>query len=258
MVRPISHKLIDDMRRYPLLTKPQQEEAIAGLLAGDKQAREQLICANTRLAVKLAKEYERSGLPFEDLVGAAMVGLIKGVDKFKPTGGSKLTYFLGIFIRGEILRVITANKCLVKIGTTTAQQKCMFKLASGAEHNIVAAELGVAEAYVNEIAGRISGEVSLDNHWGGSNEERIVDSLASDAPTALELVAKKEEATLVNAAVNSLDEVRQAIITRHVMNEEPLRLVAKDLGIKLKCAQEMLAMALATLRATLTEEVSQC
>ena len=83
---------------------PEQEKALLDrMAAGDAAAREELITHNLRLVVYLAKKYENSGVPAEDLVSIGTIGLIKAVNTFTPARSIKLATYASRCIGNEIL-----------------------------------------------------------------------------------------------------------------------------------------------------------
>ena len=83
---------------------PEQEKALLDRMAGgDAAAREELITHNLRLVVYLAKKYENSGVPAEDLVSIGTIGLIKAVNTFTPARSIKLATYASRCIGNEIL-----------------------------------------------------------------------------------------------------------------------------------------------------------
>ena len=73
------------------------------MAAGDRAARDELICHNLRLVVYLSKKYESSGVPPEDLVSIGTIGLIKAVNTFTPERNIKLATYASRCIGNEIL-----------------------------------------------------------------------------------------------------------------------------------------------------------
>lgn len=84
--------------------EPEQEKTMLDrMAAGDAAAREELITHNLRLVVYLAKKYENSGVPAEDLVSIGTIGLIKAVNTFTPARSIKLATYASRCIGNEIL-----------------------------------------------------------------------------------------------------------------------------------------------------------
>ena len=88
----------------PAPLTPEAEKALlARMTAGDRAARDELICHNLRLVVYLSKKYESSGVPPEDLVSIGTIGLIKAVNTFTPERNIKLATYASRCIGNEIL-----------------------------------------------------------------------------------------------------------------------------------------------------------
>ena len=87
----------------PPLTPEQEKALLDRMAAGDAAAREELITYNLRLVVYLAKKYENSGVPAEDLVSIGTIGLIKAVNTFTPARSIKLATYASRCIGNEIL-----------------------------------------------------------------------------------------------------------------------------------------------------------
>ena len=87
----------------PPLT-PEQEKALLERMAeGDPKARELLIVHNLRLVVYLARKYENSGVPTEDMISIGTIGLIKAVNTYSPQRSIKLATYASRCIGNEIL-----------------------------------------------------------------------------------------------------------------------------------------------------------
>ena len=96
----------------PPLTPEQEKALLDRMAAGDAAAREELITHNLRLVVYLAKKYENSGVPAEDLVSIGTIGLIKAVNTFTPARSIKLATYASRCIGNEILMYLrkTSNR----------------------------------------------------------------------------------------------------------------------------------------------------
>ena len=87
----------------PPLTPEEEKQLLARMMAGDATARDELITHNLRLVVYLAKKYESSGVPQEDMISIGTIGLIKAVNTFTPERNIKLATYASRCIGNEIL-----------------------------------------------------------------------------------------------------------------------------------------------------------
>lgn len=96
----------------PPLTPEQEKALLTRMIAGDAAARDDLITHNLRLVVYLAKKYENSGVPQEDMISIGTIGLIKAVNTFTPARNIKLATYASRCIGNEILMYLrkTSNR----------------------------------------------------------------------------------------------------------------------------------------------------
>ena len=87
----------------PPLEKDEEDRAIAGLEAGDEEARKRLIEHNLRLVVYISKRFENTGINIEDLISIGTIGLIKAVNTFNGSKNIKLATYASRCIENEIL-----------------------------------------------------------------------------------------------------------------------------------------------------------
>lgn len=94
----------------PPLSKEEELDYVLKVRNGDIEARNKLIEHNLRLVVFLAKKYESTGYDLEDLVSIGSIGLIKGIETYKPDKNIKLATYSSRCIANEILMYIRKNK----------------------------------------------------------------------------------------------------------------------------------------------------
>lgn len=87
----------------PPLTPEEEKALLARMADGDPAARDELITHNLRLVVYLAKKYEGSGVPSEDMVSIGTIGLIKAVGTYRTDKNIKLATYASRCIENEIL-----------------------------------------------------------------------------------------------------------------------------------------------------------
>jgi RNA polymerase primary sigma factor len=93
----------------------QEKAQLKRLIEQGQRARDRLIQANTRLVVSVAKRYRGLGLPFQDLIQAGNVGLIRAVDRFDPRRGYKLGTYATWWIRQAVTRALSQHGRTIRI-----------------------------------------------------------------------------------------------------------------------------------------------
>ena len=94
------------------LTPEEERIAIDRLANGDEEARNLLIERNLRLVVHVCKKYANTNIDQDDLLSIGTIGLIKGVNSFKPEKGSKLSTYVSKCVDNEILMMLRSTKKL--------------------------------------------------------------------------------------------------------------------------------------------------
>jgi RNA polymerase primary sigma factor len=104
-----------EIGRVKLLTPQEEIELAARIKNGDKKAREQMIKANLRLVVKIARDYEGIGLPLLDLISEGNIGLMKAVERFDPSKGAKLSTYGSWWIKEAIKRALANQTKTIRL-----------------------------------------------------------------------------------------------------------------------------------------------
>ena len=92
----------------------------------DSNAAHKLVTSHLRLAAKIAVGYRGYGLPINEVVSEANIGLMQAVKRFDPDKGFRLATYAMWWIRASIQEYILKSWSLVKMGTTSAQKKTFF------------------------------------------------------------------------------------------------------------------------------------
>ena len=106
---------LKEIGRVPLLTADREKELAERMLAGDEDAKVELVEANLRLVVSIAKRYVGRGMFFLDLIQEGNMGLMKAVDKFDYTKGYKFSTYATWWIRQAITRAIADQARTIRI-----------------------------------------------------------------------------------------------------------------------------------------------
>ena len=159
---------IQAVSQIPILTSEQEKEIANRLFyESDLDAARALVMSHLRFVVHIARSYSGYGLPQADLIQEGNVGLMKAVKRFNPEMGVRMVSFAVHWIKAEMHEYILRNWRIVKVATTKAQRKMFFNLRSAkkklawftaAEVKSVANDLGVSEAVVRQMEGRLAAQ----------------------------------------------------------------------------------------------------
>lgn len=257
----------NSIKRFALLTKKDERALAERVVKGDKEARRRMIEANLRLVVNIAKHYLNRGLSFPDLIEEGNIGLIKSVERFKPTRGCKFSTYATYWIRQTIDRAIAnqANTVRLPIHITTDLSKlsrASRELNSTLNREPSVTELseksGLSGRYVKKLAGINRKSYSLDTAVSGDGEQTMLDRLEDEsAVSPMEAVGEAVRTALINEWINRLDENERRIIKLRfgLDGEEPMTLegVGRTFGITRERVRQIEAKALNKLRKMVEE-----
>ncbi|MGN0542461.1 MAG: RNA polymerase sporulation sigma factor SigE [Acutalibacteraceae bacterium] len=157
----------------PPLSGEKELDYLKKLEQGDKDAREELIVHNLRLVVYIAKKFENTGIPIEDLISIGTLGLIKAVNTFRISKNIKLATYASRCIENEILMYLRKT---------------------------------------NSIKAEVSYYEPLNVDWDG-NELLLSDVLGSEPDEIYRDIEADDERSRLYRAVNSLGERERKIMT---------------------------------------------
>ena len=106
---------LKDIGRVPLLTAADEVRLAKRIELGDQAAKQQMVEANLRLVVSIAKGYRGRGLPFLDLIQEGTLGLVRAVEKFDWRRGFKFSTYATWWIRQAVTRALADKGRTIRI-----------------------------------------------------------------------------------------------------------------------------------------------
>jgi RNA polymerase primary sigma factor len=106
---------LGELIQVPLLSPGEEQRLAERIAQGDEQAKGQMIEANLRLVVSIAKRHTGYGLDLEELVQEGNIGLIKAVERFEIARGHKFSTYATYWIRQAMTRALADKRRLVRL-----------------------------------------------------------------------------------------------------------------------------------------------
>jgi RNA polymerase primary sigma factor len=186
------------------------------------EARDQLVRANLRLVVAIARKYLNRGLGFLDVVQEGNLGLMRAVEKFDHRLGFKFSTYAVWWIRQAISRAVVekgrtirlpvhVNEVLARVHK--ASGRLTSRLARPPEPEELAAELGMDVGRLTELSKVSTPTLSLETPVGGDEDSRVMDFIPdTSGSTAPETIAERERAEEASRALSRLTAREERIL----------------------------------------------
>jgi RNA polymerase sigma factor for flagellar operon FliA len=203
-----------------------------------------------------------SGVERDDLVGAGVVGLVKAVDQFDPQRGIKFETYAITLIRGAILEMLRGDDWVPRLVRDQQKQlkqaymRLEARLGRPATEDEVADELGITAEKLDKLLTNIgrSSLLSLDDLRIGSDQQRLVDVLPTDAPSPLDSVSVRERQRALAAAVDRLPERERTVVALYYHEGLTFKEIGGALTVSESRAYQLHAQAVTRLRGYLETE----
>ncbi|QUH22086.1 sigma-70 family RNA polymerase sigma factor [Alkaliphilus sp. B6464] len=182
-------RFLREMGQIPMVNMEEEIALAKRIKKGDEEAKKELISANLRLVVSIAKRYMNRGLPFIDLIQEGCLGLIKAVEKFDYTKGYKFSTYATWWIRQAITRSIADQSKTIRIPMhiielTSNYLKVHKRLTNelGREPSIeeIAMEMKMPEEKIANIVMMTKDTLSLETPLSDDNSFTLGDIVKDD------------------------------------------------------------------------------
>ena len=249
---------LNEIKKFPMLSSEEEFMlAKAWVDHDDRKSAHRLVTSHLRLAAKIALGYRGYGLPINEVVSEANVGLMQAVKRFDPDKGFRLATYAMWWIKASIQEYILRSWSLVKMGTTSAQKKLFFNLRKaktrigvmedGEIHpdNVksIAENLNVSQDEVISMNRRMGGGDASLNVLVNTNNEGTLEWQDwiedEDSDHAAKFADKQEldsRRVLLKSALSSLNQRECEILTKRKLIDDPLTL--EDLSNEYNVSRE--------------------
>ncbi len=264
---------LKEVRRSTLLNFKQEQELGKRVMAGDDEARTQMIESNLRLVISIGKRYMNRGFPFADIVEEGNLGLIKAVEKFNYKRGFRFSTYASWWIRQFIERAIINQAKLVRLPVHVVERLNRYlgdveRLVHerGREPTVdeIVARTKLSKEDVEDLKQLIRTTCSLDSPISDRSDtylkDVIEDPMAISPADSAEGVQRREELMTWVSALP--DKEKFVVIARFGLDggeSKTLEEIGRELGLTRERVRQIEMAALGRIRAalerrTLTQE----
>lgn len=256
------HIYLREIGQVPLLTPSEEIVLAARIKRGDQNARDQMIRANLRLVVKIAHDYDGLGLPLLDMINEGNIGLIKGVERFDPAKGGKLSTYASWWIKQSIKRGIANQGKTIRLPLHLVDKIGRMKrialhlqevLGREPTDGEIAEQLGISRERVTALRNSCVRPTSLDapitEGESGTFGDLVQDDQAEDPYERLE---EKTQGVMVDELVDHLPDRERAIVRERFglagRHPRTLEEIGQELGVTRERIRQIQNLALKRLR----------
>jgi RNA polymerase primary sigma factor len=177
---------LEQINKIPLLNREEENRLAKAAKAGNEEAKDNLIKANLRFVVTIAKKYQTSGISLLDLINEGNMGLIKAAEKFDPDRGYHFISYAIWWIRQAIILAISQKTSLIRLPVNrTVDIQKIEKVHRKLENQLgreptaaeISAELDMDDDEVDYLRSISQEYVSLDSSLGDSEEMSVLSTM---------------------------------------------------------------------------------
>jgi RNA polymerase primary sigma factor len=225
---------LKEIGKVDLLTAAEEVELAKRIERGDDRAKQEMVEANLRLVVSIAKRYRHQWLPFLDLIQEGTIGLVRAAEKFDHRKGFKFSTYATWWIRQAVVRGLADKGGTIRMPIHVVEK---LNKILGAERNLraergreptsedIADKLEMTVDEVEQIRRTSQTPLSLENPVGDDEESEFGHFIEDEnAPLPDEAADKSFRDEALTQCLESLsNRERRVLEMRFGLNGEPPR-----------------------------------
>ncbi len=251
--------------QYALITPQQEIKLAAKIKRGDQKAKAEMIRANLRLVVKIARDYANLGLPLLDLISEGNIGLMKAVERFDPKKGGKLSTYASWWIKQSIKRALANQGKTIRLPVHLVDKIAKVRRVAGQmteelgrepTDDELAEEIGMLASKITALKSAAIRPTSLDQPIGDEDSTEygeIVGDEAAEDP--FETLRDKDLREEVGELLDVLDDRERKILNQRFgldgQKPKTLEEVGEKFGVTRERIRQLQNIALSKLRKAL-------
>ena len=242
------HQYLSEIRGIPRLTPEQERDLAKRCAEGDESAIRQLVNANLRLVVYIAKEYAGRGVALMDLIQEGSIGLLAAARKFDYTKEYRFSTYATKWIRQGVTRCLMNNSGMIRVPLHTAEKIRKVAAARNAlrqqygeepTSQKIAQQTGFSEEKVEELQGLSPDVCSLDVLTGDSDKNTLGSMVEDlDALQPQEALVRQELENMLQTMFSALTPRQRQILSLHFGLEDGAQHSLEDIGKQLGISKE--------------------
>ena len=262
--RDVYFQYLNDISKYPLLTKEQEKVLLRKVKEGSREAMDMLVKSNLRFVVNIANLYKGQGIDVNELINEGNMGLIEAARRFDHSQKIKFISYAVWWVRQNITRAIAERGRLVRISAEKELVLRRFAKKGGKMHQVVGGGLmldpksleGVSKYKADDIEKILmmgNKSTSLDAPVGEDGEMTLGDTIAATEFRTDDLAEQHNRTQIFNRAMNnSLSDQEKEIIKLYfgfkMDSDLNLKEIAPMVGLSKERTRQLKDSALEKLR----------
>ncbi|MBD2520848.1 RpoD/SigA family RNA polymerase sigma factor [Nostoc sp. FACHB-973] len=252
VIEQSKNELTQQLDREPTMTElanavEKTEAQVRAALHLGQKAKQKMVTANLRLVVSVAKKYQNRNLEFLDLIQEGAIGLQRGIEKFDPNRGYRLSTYAYWWISQAITRAIAEQSRTIRLPVhlteilnkiKKVQRESFQKLGRHATAEEIAASLDISPDKLREYLSASRTAISLNKKVGDEQETELGEILTDVGVSPEKLLTQELLSQDVAKLLEPLTPIQRQVLTLSFGLENDQHFNLAQIGQQLNLSRE--------------------